>query len=84
MGLSPDLLDRYLRAIHRALIFIRDAAGNGDSRKAFAIADAFENLPLWLTTTPPDGLKDAHQIYLQPLLQEYPELQGLIDAVPRT
>jgi hypothetical protein len=82
--LDPTTRDGCLRALQRALVLIRAAAQAADHARAEAIADAFHNLPEVLKS-------DAHgmtvaefcDMFLGDLVRRYPDLQGLVDEVPR-
>jgi hypothetical protein len=68
-----------LELLHRTLVLIRASAGNGDSKKCFALADAFEPLPMMSLAGARQeiGLEDFDRVYLEYLVTDYPDLVGL-------
>ncbi len=83
MPLPAEQLDAYLRSIHRALLLVRTAAGNGDAKKAYAIADSFEELPEMIRRGDFRSLAGFRKTYFEPLLKEYPELPEAYFALPQ-
>lgn len=65
----------YLKLLHRALVLIRFACQAGDLQRAEAIADALHNLPVQLITG--ERLDEFTALYLQPLIERYPDLEEL-------
>lgn len=81
MDIDDSQRDALLKLIHHALVLMRIAGGNGDAKKCFAIADAFEELPMMALSGSGRhiGLKEFERIYLAPLIGEYPDLAVLRD-----
>lgn len=71
----------YMQLLHRGLVLIRSACQCGDTGRAEAIADALHNLPLILDR--PGELSRFSELYLTPLVQQYPDLAELMNYLTR-
>ena len=80
--LSNREVDACLNLLERALVLIRAACWSKDVDKAEAIADAFHNLPrLLLETRESWTIEGFEQLFLQGLVEKYPECAGLRDEL---
>jgi len=82
-ALTPNDFDACLLSLERALVHARLACWDNNVEKATAIVDAFHNLPRLLLGPKPGwptadwSVKGHNEMFLKPLLERYPDLQGL-------
>lgn len=88
-NLSPVEVAACLEVLHRGLVSIRLAALDGDTARVEAISDALHNLPHLLSVGHERGwtLAGFREMFLDPLLERYPDLASLaqpLDATSRS
>jgi hypothetical protein len=77
-------LDGYLELLRSTIIQARAACWDGDVERAEAILDAVHNLPGFLLGKEyPEFDSTFRDHYLEPLVERYPDLVGLLDRCPR-
>jgi hypothetical protein len=80
--LSSQEVDACLLLLERALVLIRAACWSKDIDQAEAIADAFHNLPrLVMETRESWTIEGFEQVFLEGLVEKYPEFVGLRDEL---
>ncbi|MGH7435991.1 MAG: hypothetical protein ACRENE_09980 [Polyangiaceae bacterium] len=80
--LSSKEVDACLVLLDRALVLIRAACWSKDVDRAEAIADAFHNLPRLLMERRESWTnEDFDRLFLEGLIEKYPELVGLRDEL---
>lgn len=79
--LSPAQYAVCVEALYRGLLHIRSASADGNAIKAGAIADALHNLPHLLTAgcDPRWNIATFCELFLDPLVAQYPDLAGLAE-----
>ncbi len=87
--LTTRELDACLLSLERALVLARVACWEKDIEKAEALIDAFHNMPRLLLGERPGwptgdwSLAGHNQLFLESLLERYPELRGSgLDLTP--
>jgi hypothetical protein len=77
--LSADEADALLEILERGLVRIRLLAGEGDSKRAEAVADALHNVPRLLREGHKYGwtVGGFRDLFLAGLIERYPEFEGL-------
>jgi hypothetical protein len=73
----PERTRRLLEVLHEVLVCIRDAAGSGDMKLAFNLADAFEELPARVAREGVLDCAEFERIYFSSLLEAKPEFERL-------
>ena len=82
--LSDDEISAYLQVLWRGLVLIRAACQAQDSKRAEAIADALHNLPhLLRERTPAWSPDEFRKLFIDPLVQSYPDLEELQSLWPQ-
>ena len=78
-NLSSAETDACLELLYRGLAHVRMAAAGGDAERAEAIGDALHNLPRLLSRGDQYGwdLPTFRSLFLEPLIERYPDLAGL-------
>jgi hypothetical protein len=83
VGVNPNLSPAEgvacLEILYQGLLLIRSAGWTGDAARAAAIADALHNVPHLLTLGQAPGwtVETFRDLYLEPLIERYPDLAGL-------
>jgi hypothetical protein len=84
MAMQTERYDACLCFLERALVLIRVYCQNQETNRAEAIADAVHMLPKLLRGRVDDhALTEFWEMYLKPLVVDYPEMRELVDRFPK-
>ena len=84
-SMSPEEIDPLLELLEHGLVAIRIAALDGDTERAFAIADALHNVPRLILAGDTWGwtLAELHDSFLDGLVATLPSFADSVSRVPR-